>query len=114
MFGNCVTLVDFATSTTVLTFDTSIRLEHTPERSPDFRIEDYARSHPFSYDSEELADQERSVARSRRLGPPNDAHAEGHLDIIRRFGRFPHRNPILGRAMRPEEQRFLDDGGYAG
>jgi transglutaminase-like putative cysteine protease len=56
VFGNCVTLVDFAASTTVLTFDTSIRLEHTPENSPDFLIEDYARSHPFSYDSEELPD----------------------------------------------------------
>jgi transglutaminase-like putative cysteine protease len=56
VFGNCVTLVDFATSTTVLTFDTSIRLEHTPERSPDFLIEDYARSHPFTYHPEELPD----------------------------------------------------------
>jgi transglutaminase-like putative cysteine protease len=56
VFGNCVTLVDFATSTTHLTFDTSIRLEHTPERSPDFLIEDYARSHPFAYHPEELPD----------------------------------------------------------
>jgi transglutaminase-like putative cysteine protease len=56
VFGNCVTLVDFATSTTVLTFDTSIRLEHTPENSPDFLIEDYARSHPFAYHPEELPD----------------------------------------------------------
>jgi transglutaminase-like putative cysteine protease len=56
VFGNCVTLVDFTTSTSVLTFDTSIRLEHTPENSPDFLIEDYARSHPFSYHQEELPD----------------------------------------------------------
>jgi uncharacterized protein (DUF924 family) len=64
--------------------------------------------------SENLADQERSVALARRLGQPGLSHAEGHRDIIRRFGRFPHRNPILGRAMRPEEQQYLDEGGFAG
>ena len=68
---------------------------------------------PFAH-SEDLADQERSVALARRLGEPDLAHAEGHRDIIRRFGRFPHRNPILGRAMTAEEQRFLDEGGFAG
>jgi len=38
----------------------------------------------------------------------------GHRDIVLRFGRFPHRNPIFRRPMRPEEQQFLDDGGFAG
>jgi len=33
---------------------------------------------------------------------------------VKRFGRFPHRNPILGRIMTPAEQNFLDQGGYAG
>ena len=51
---------------------------------------------PFGH-SEDLADQERSVALNRRLGEPNCPIAERHRDIIRRFGRFPHRNPILGR-----------------
>jgi len=55
-FGNCVTLVDFDTETTLLKFETVIRLEHTPEKVPDFRIEDYARIHPFSYTDEELPD----------------------------------------------------------
>jgi uncharacterized protein (DUF924 family) len=68
---------------------------------------------PFAH-SEDLGDQERCVALSRRLGQPHLSHAERHRDIVRRFGRFPHRNPILGRAMTPEEQRYLDDGGYAG
>ena len=68
---------------------------------------------PYGH-SENLNDQERSVALAQRLGQPNVSHAERHRDIIRRFGRFPHRNPILGRTMRPEEQKFLDDGGYAG
>jgi len=56
VFGNCVALVDFATSSSILRFDTTIRLDHTPENAPDFRIEDYARSHPFAYDSDELPD----------------------------------------------------------
>lgn len=68
---------------------------------------------PFAH-SEDLADQERSVALVRRLGQPHLSHAEGHRDIVRRFGRFPHRNPILGRVTSAEEQRFLDEGGYAG
>ena len=68
---------------------------------------------PFAH-SEDLADQDRAVELCRRLGEPHLSHAVHHRDIIRRFGRFPHRNPILGRAMRPEEQRYLDEGGYKG
>lgn len=68
---------------------------------------------PFAH-SERLADQERAVALVRRLGEPDISHSERHCGIVRRFGRFPHRNPILGRPMREEEQRFLDEGGYAG
>ena len=40
--------------------------------------------------------------------------AELHADVIRRFGRFPHRNPILGRASTPDEEAFLASGGFAG
>jgi uncharacterized protein (DUF924 family) len=68
---------------------------------------------PFGH-SEKLVDQERSVALCQRLGQPDLSHAERHRDIVRRFGRFPHRNPILGRTMTPAEQRFLDEGGFAG
>ena len=68
---------------------------------------------PFGH-SEIMADQDRSVMLATRLGQPHLSHAERHRGIVRRFGRFPHRNPILGRAMTPDEQRFLDDGGYAG
>jgi uncharacterized protein (DUF924 family) len=65
--------------------------------------------------SEELADQERCVAliRAAKLDG-NIAYAEQHADIIRRFGRFPHRNAVLGRTTTPEEQAFLDAGGFAG
>lgn len=65
--------------------------------------------------SESLEDQEDSVRlAARNLTAQDLTHAEGHRNIIRRFGRFPHRNPILGRTMRPEERAFLDAGGYAG
>jgi transglutaminase-like putative cysteine protease len=62
-FGNCITLVDFNTETTLLKFDTVIRLDHTPENAPDFRIEDYARTHPFCYADEELPDLEPCIRR---------------------------------------------------
>lgn len=69
---------------------------------------------PFEH-SENLADQERSVALSRATGDADALKwAELHADIIRRFGRFPHRNPVLGRTTTPEEQAFLDAGGFAG
>jgi len=41
-------------------------------------------------------------------------YARRHRDIVERFGRFPHRNAVLGRATTPEEQAFLDGGGFAG
>jgi uncharacterized protein (DUF924 family) len=69
---------------------------------------------PFTH-SEDLADQERSVALIRASGDEEGLpFAQDHADIIRRFGRFPHRNSILGRATTAEEQAFLDGGGFAG
>lgn len=68
---------------------------------------------PFSH-SEDLADQRRGVELNRRIGPPWLGHAEDHLRIVERFGRFPHRNPMLGRQATVEEQAFLDQGGFAG
>jgi uncharacterized protein (DUF924 family) len=68
---------------------------------------------PFAH-SEDIADQERCVALVTRIGEPDLSRAEHHRGIVQRFGRFPHRNAILGRASTAEELRFLDDGGYAG
>ncbi|MEN3288868.1 MAG: hypothetical protein V7634_3168 [Bradyrhizobium sp.] len=64
--------------------------------------------------SEQLADQERAVALMRELGDEAARAAEHHCEIIRRFGRFPHRNAILGRTTTAEEQEYLDQGGFAG
>jgi uncharacterized protein (DUF924 family) len=68
---------------------------------------------PFTH-SEDLVDQERCVQLYREADSADLKYAEQHRDIIRRFGRFPHRNAILGRATTPEEQKFLDDGGFKG
>ena len=89
-FGNCITLLDFAAKTPVLQFETFIRLDHTPENAPDYRIEDYARIHPFSYAEEEYPDllpyiqrqypEEKSVEqRLTRFVMPKVRHPTGQL-----------------------------------
>jgi long-chain acyl-CoA synthetase len=69
---------------------------------------------PYEH-SENLDDQERGVALIRAAGDQESLKwAELHADIIRRFGRFPHRNAVLGRGTTAQEQAFLDAGGFAG
>jgi uncharacterized protein (DUF924 family) len=69
---------------------------------------------PFNH-SENLADQERCLELARHYRDDEfTKYAEHHAEIIRRFGRFPHRNALLGRATNPDEQAFLDGGGFAG
>jgi uncharacterized protein (DUF924 family) len=65
--------------------------------------------------SENPADQEHGIALYKAAGDADGVKwAELHADIVRRFGRFPHRNAALGRVTTPEEQAFLDGGGFAG
>lgn len=66
---------------------------------------------PFEH-SENMADQDRSVALHQKCGFTH--YAVQHREIIERFGRFPHRNAMLGRASTPEEIEFLQSGGFAG
>ena len=73
---------------------------------------------PFEH-SERLQDQDRSLALCQALrddaGDENTLrYAVLHRDIIIRFGRFPHRNRVLGRQTTAQEQAFLDGGGFAG
>jgi len=68
---------------------------------------------PFEHD-ENLASQQRHVdyVHANYHGPRRDAclkAADRHLEIIERFGRFPHRNEILGRVSTPEEIAFLEE-----
>ena len=66
---------------------------------------------PFQH-SEAMADQERAVALLQAMDQAK--WALHHRDIIRRFGRFPHRNAALGRESTPEEREFLAQGGFGG
>jgi uncharacterized protein (DUF924 family) len=69
---------------------------------------------PFEH-SEDLTDQDYSLALSAEAGDEDNLKwAAIHRDIIARFGRFPHRNPMLGRRTTEEEQAFLDEGGFSG
>lgn len=65
--------------------------------------------------SEDLAVQTRCVELmdSRVDNESNLHHAKEHRKVIERFGRFPHRNEILGRESTPEETAFLKSGGYS-
>ena len=69
---------------------------------------------PFEH-SEDLADQDYGLALVAEHGVEDDLKWAGiHRDIIARFGRFPHRNAAFGRTTTPQEQEFLDDGGFSG
>lgn len=66
---------------------------------------------PFMH-SEDLEEQERSVELFRALGDAEGLkYAEQHRDVVRRFGRFPHRNTILGRTFTAHELDFLKEPG---
>ena len=90
--------------------------EHMVEKGWDLKLEQDQRSFvymPYMH-AEDLIMQRKSVDLiDRRLDNANTLfHARAHLNVIEQFGRFPHRNEILGREMTPEEQSYLADGGY--
>ncbi len=69
---------------------------------------------PFMH-SELLADQDRCLQLYEAFGDPEQLKfAVTHRDIIAKFGRFPHRNRVLGRETTPAEREFLEGGGFAG
>jgi len=82
-----------------------------PELRPFFYL-------PFEH-SERIEDQDRAVelceAHKTATGDGDTLKwALLHRDIVARFGRFPHRNRCLGRVTTPEEQAYLDGGGFSG
>jgi uncharacterized protein (DUF924 family) len=89
---------------------------HALGQQSDRQVDDALRQFfvmPFMH-SEDLADQHLCVRLAKELPTDTLRYAEMHRDIIERFGRFPHRNPVLARATTSEEQRFLDEGGFSG
>ncbi|MFC6338267.1 DUF924 family protein [Pseudomonas sp. CCM 7891] len=73
---------------------------------------------PFCYlpleHSENVEDQQRSLALNQALDANTYRWAKEHADIIERFGRFPHRNGVLARTTTAEERVFLEEGGFSG
>jgi uncharacterized protein (DUF924 family) len=90
----------FATDALALMFaERAIAARHDRAVEPALRVFFYL---PCMH-AEDLALQERCVALCRALDENTLKHAIEHRDIIARFGRFPHRNPVFGRATTAEE-----------
>ena len=91
--------------------------EYAVDRALDRELPEFQRMFlymPFMH-SEDLEHQRRSVELFRGLGgtepdSPYD-YAVRHMEIVERFGRFPHRNEVLGRQTTPEEAEFLTQPG---
>ena len=92
--------------------------KHAVERALDRELPGFQKIFlymPFMH-AERVEDQRRSVELFEGLaaepgGPDVREYAVGHRDIVERFGRFPHRNAILGRETTPEEAEFLTQPG---
>ena len=102
MFATDARALDVAKRAIARGFDTTV----DPSLRPFFYL-------PFMH-SEHIEDQDRALELYAPLGEESLRYAIIHRDIIVRFGRFPHRNPLLGRVTTREEQQFLDAGGFAG
>jgi len=84
---------------------------HDRQVEPELRMFFYL---PYEH-AEDPALQREAVELFSALGDADCLQwAVQHEEIIQRFGRFPHRNAALGRETTHEEQRFLDEGGFAG
>lgn len=83
------------------------------ERQWDQRWDKYQRLFaylPYEH-SEELDDQRESMRLIAQLGDADLlGYAQKHYDIVAKFGRFPHRNKVLGRKIRPEEAEAIEAG----
>lgn len=64
--------------------------------------------------SEDLEDQKLCCKLCEPLGDRYLPFAVEHMEIVKRFGRFPHRNDILLRTTTPQERKFLEEGGFSG
>lgn len=68
---------------------------------------------PFMH-AEDVRALDRCVELMEPVGGESLRFAKHHREIVARFGRFPHRNAVLGRSSSQEEQRFLEEGGFRG
>jgi transglutaminase-like putative cysteine protease len=77
VFGNCVTMVRFSGKASELTFESLIRLEHTPLTMPDFKTDTEALTYPFAYGADEAADLAQTIRR----------HYEDPGEVVARWAR---------------------------
>jgi uncharacterized protein (DUF924 family) len=94
----------------VLVAERAIDKSFDRQVAPDMRRFFYL---PFMH-AEDLTAQERSVTLNAELGGDSADFARHHRDIVARFGRFPHRNAVLGRESTPEELGFLQEDAFRG
>lgn len=109
VFGNSVAIAEFAVSTTELRFDSEITLEHYALDHPDFPIEDYASTYPFSYSNDEIPDLGRTIERhypdpehkvdtwAKQFASPEDGDPPGPVRT----------QPMLERMMRAIRDNFF-------
>ena len=103
----------FATDPLALNHAKALRDEGVHGFSDDMKLFAFL---PFEH-SEAIEEQQEAVRLIEGLGEPGPEgktygdYARAHLDVIERFGRFPHRNAALGRESTPEEREWLDAGG---
>ncbi len=92
----------------VLAAERAIERGYDQEVEPTLRRFFYT---PFMH-AEDVAQQERSVTLNEATGDPDlVTWARHHRDIVARFGRFPHRNAVLGRESTAEERQYLEQDG---
>jgi transglutaminase-like putative cysteine protease len=97
VFGNCVAIACFAGRAAELRFDSVIRLDQTPEKALDFRIEDHAKRYPFTYGADEMPDLLRSIER-QYLDPEHEIDGwarrflrhDGRADTFEMLARMTH------------------------
>ena len=92
VFGNCVAVASFAAEAKLLSFDSNIVLDHSPLNTPDFSIEDYARTYPFTYGSDEMPDLVRLIER-QYLDP--DHTVDKWVRRFLRAGRYTDTGQLL-------------------
>jgi uncharacterized protein (DUF924 family) len=83
--------------------------KHCVEQGLDKKLTKTQRSFiymPFIH-SEDIADQKLSIELFQNLDPENTKFAKHHFDIVEKYGRFPHRNKILGRESSSDEIDYL-------
>ena len=101
VFGNCVAHVEFDRASDYLRFECVLEIDHTPEDAPDFRIEDYAKDHPFAYHEEEASDLAPYV--QRWFSDPDD-HVGRWLDTFLTRGTRRPTGQVLMTLRWPESR----------